>query len=223
MEPISDKEIPFIIYHPFIKCNPIIYQNRNGNIKKIDVFNSRELNKYLNKLENYIDNCKTPLQIFNLINQPYKIYYFYMNSNNLNKKDYNDILKNIWINTEFPNADKNISVNNLLKLFKKSDTKFLMSEEERTFFNSLPDKVKIYRGTHDANNYRALSWTNDYETALWFAKRFHSDGYILQAIVDKKDIIAFFNDRNEHELIIDFTKIKDLKIEKDLPFKKINI
>lgn len=219
IEPIANKETPFIIHHPFIKYNPIIYQTRKGNIKSIDVFSNKELKKYFDRMEQLIDECKTPQQIFNLMTQPYKLYFFYLNSNKLSNNDYNNCLKDIWINTEFPNNDRNISVKKILTLFKKSDSSLMMSKEENEFYNSLPDKVKIYRGTHDSNNYKALSWTTDYETALWFAKRFHTDGYVLEAIIDKKDIIAFFNDRNEHELIIDFTKIKDLKIEKDLTIK----
>ncbi len=95
IEPIANKETPFIIHHPFIKYNPIIYQTRKGNIKSIDVFSNKELKKYFDRMEQLIDECKTPQQIFNLMTQPYKLYFFYLNSNKLSNNDYNNCLKDI--------------------------------------------------------------------------------------------------------------------------------
>ena len=142
-----------------------------------------------------------------------------INKNNIPKKCYNECLRDVWISTEFPNADKNVSVDNSLTLFKNTDKKLLMDKSELLKLKTLSDEVTIYRGTHKRNNYKALSWTDDYNSALWFAKRFDDNGYILQATIKKEDIVAIFNSRNENELIIDFNKIYDLKVEKVLDIK----
>ena len=44
---------------------------------------------------------------------------------------------------------------------------------EVAFLNSLPDTVTVYRGVTKVNHTRqkALSWTVDYQTAVWFANR----------------------------------------------------
>lgn len=151
--------------------------------------------------------------------EPYQLLFFSLNSNNLSEQDYNKALKQIWISTEYPNADKNVSVKESLQLFKKSNPDLIMDQNEKNYLNSLPDEVTIYRGTHTKNNSKALSWTDNYDKAKWFANRFDEDGYILQATINKKDIVAFFNARNEDELIVDFNKIKNLTEEKAISIK----
>lgn len=151
--------------------------------------------------------------------EPYQLLFFSLNSNNLSEQDYNKALKQIWISTEYPNADKNVSVKESLQLFKKSNPDLIMDQNEKNYLNSLPDEVTIYRGTHTQNNSKALSWTANYDKAKWFANRFDEDGYILQATINKKDIVAFFNVRNEDELIVDFNKIKNLTEEKAISIK----
>lgn len=74
------------------------------------------------------------------------------------------------------------------------------------------DMIPIYRGT-SVNNYRGLSWTLEQKKAEWFAKRFpigDSKRYVFDGKIRKKDIIAFFNDRNEKEVVCDYRKIKDI-------------
>ena len=94
-----------------------------------------------------------------------------------------------------------------------------MDAKEKKKFKSLPEEVMIYRGGHKKNNSKALSWTVDYNQALWFAKRFDNNGYVLQATIKKDDIIAYFDERNEKELIVDFNKIYDLKYKKIMDIK----
>ena len=77
------------------------------------------------------------------------------------------------------------------------------------------DMVTIYRGVR-VNNYKGLSWTIDKQRAEWFAKRFGINGekgYVFTGLIKKKDIIAFFDSRNEEEVVCDYRKIKDIQCE----------
>lgn len=77
------------------------------------------------------------------------------------------------------------------------------------------DTVTIYRGVK-VNNYRGLSWTIDKNVAEWFARRFGHNGdkcYIFIGIINKKDILALFNSRNEKEVVCDYRKIKNIQCE----------
>ena len=56
----------------------------------------------------------------------------------------------------------------------------------------------------------ALSWTLDKEKAEWFAHRFGEDGTVYQARIGKEHILAFFNARNESEVIIDPDRLTDI-------------
>jgi hypothetical protein len=47
-----------------------------------------------------------------------------------------------------------------------------------------------------------LSWTLDKNQAKWFANRFEKDGVVLEKRISKKNIVAYFNGRNEEEVIV---------------------
>lgn len=76
----------------------------------------------------------------------------------------------------------------------------------------LPETITIYRGGNSASaSYRnAYSWTLDINVANFFASRRGMDtGYIVQAQVNKADIIdAFLDDRDEQEIIVDPARIE---------------
>lgn len=76
--------------------------------------------------------------------------------------------------------------------------------------NSLPEKVKIYRGLGSKSRRDGISWTLSKEKAEWFATRFKDNGEVLTAEANKSDILAFLNGRNEQEIIINPKKLKML-------------
>ena len=219
-KPVANKEFPFIIYHPFIAQNPAPFKNKDGSLGFIDIFEDKD--KYSELIEqktNYINEAKSFEDILPMVNRPYQLLFFKINKDYISKETYNNCLKEIWYLTEFPNADKNVSVDESLDMFKNADKKSIMTKSELLKLKTLPDEITIYRGTHKRNNSKALSWTDDYQSALWFAKRFDNNGYVLQANIKKDDIIAYFDERNEKELIVDFNKIYNLKTEKIIDIK----
>ena len=80
-----------------------------------------------------------------------------------------------------------------------------MDEEEYAVYQSLEDPVTVYRGvtSYNAKNIKALSWTLDRDTAEWFAHRFGEEGTVYEAQISKEHILAFFNGRNESEVVVD--------------------
>mgnify|MGYP003294189619 FL=1 len=105
-----------------------------------------------------------------------------------------------------------MSKNRLLSLFKKAEPQFLMDKDEYEAFQNLEDTVTVYRGvtSHNAKNIKALSWTLSYDTADWFAHRFGEDGTVYEAQIDREHIYAYFNRRNEHEVIVDPKYLMDI-------------
>ena len=219
--PEYNKEYPFIVYHPFIENNPVPTLDKNGKLKVIDIFNDKDgFKKVQKKIENDINKANNFSKLLYLINKPYRMLFLLENYLLLNSSEFTKHLRNVWIDTEFPNADKNVSINKIIKMFQTANKIDLMDDEELDLYNKLPEEVTIYRGTHDSANSNALSWTLDYDIARWFATRFDNDGYVLKANINKKDIFAFFNSRRENEIVINYKKIKDLTFEKVI---KINI
>ncbi|MBE6152761.1 MAG: hypothetical protein E7166_00845 [Firmicutes bacterium] len=218
--PVAHDKYLFIMYHTFANINPVPMKDDSGDYIYLDIINNEDDFKlFVNKMSDVILNAKDVSSIFSMIIKPYRFYFLKIIEDCLSKEDFNYYLKNIWINTEFPNTDKNVSVDESLNLFKNADKNLIMTKSELLKLNTLPDEITIYRGVHKKNNSKALSWTDDYEQALWFAKRFDNNGYVLQATIKKDDIIAYFDERNEKEIIVDFNKIYNLKTEKVIDIK----
>lgn len=89
-----------------------------------------------------------------------------------------------------------------------------MDEEDRADFEELPDRVKIYRGVteYNQNMVKGLSWTLDRKVAEWFAHRFMSKGHVYAATILKKDILAYYDGRNEQEVVVDFRQLEDIEL-----------
>lgn len=89
------------------------------------------------------------------------------------------------------NRDAEVSHTQLTEMFRHSDPAALMDEAEQAQLAELDDTVTVYRGvtTINSDNLLALSWTLDYETADWFARRFDEDGTVYKAQIDKEHII----------------------------------
>jgi hypothetical protein len=112
------------------------------------------------------------------------------------KKDYWEVIANVWTDTE--NVYENHLAWEQLLFLEFSDSHLMMDEEDAKFFNELPNTITIYRGGVDDKGY---SWTLDKEKAEWFASRFNFDYEVFEKTINKSDAIAYLSDRNESEII----------------------
>lgn len=82
----------------------------------------------------------------------------------------------------------------------------LMSDEEQKVVDDLPETVTIFRG-YCFDNSHGWSWTISREQAEWFANRFAQEcggvPRVATGHVKKIDIIAYFGDRLEKEIVCD--------------------
>jgi len=147
-----------------------------------------------------------------MCNNPYGLTFLKFAMPRLSREDFSKILSDAWIRSENPNSDPNLSTAKLLTMFRAADTAILMDDKERAELAGLDDTVTIYRGltSHNAKNIKAMSWTLNYDTASWFAHRFDEDGTVYEASIDKSNILALFNGRNESEIIVDPKHLMDI-------------
>lgn len=97
----------------------------------------------------------------------------------------------------------------LKKLFltDRQNRELLMSETERTYLESLPESVKIYRGCSLKEKNKkefGISWTLSKKRAEFYTIFYRNgvkDGVLIEKEINKKDIIAYFSDRDEQEII----------------------
>ena len=112
------------------------------------------------------------------------------------KKEYWELISFLWTDTE--NVYENKDYWEQLLFLEFSDSHLMMDEEDTKFFNELPSTITIYRGGVDDKGY---SWTLDKEKAEWFANRFNFDYEVFEKTINKSDVFAYLNDRNESEII----------------------
>lgn len=99
---------------------------------------------------------------------------------------------------------------------KRPNKHFLMTNEEKTFFDSLPQKITIYRGCSKKeikSKKLRYSWTLNKSVAEFFAfeyinlafeKSIYKDKSqydVIERIIDKSEILAYFDRREEDEIL----------------------
>ena len=87
----------------------------------------------------------------------------------------------------------------------KVDRELMLSDKELEVYHNLDNKVTIYRAmtTEELENKDfGVSWTLQKEVAESFlTHRRYNHTEIHSVQVDKTDILAYINGRNEHEII----------------------
>ncbi len=218
---VQDTEYtPLIVKHPFTDSGIVAYRTENCEIVQADITkDSDALDKWRQSIIGHINECKSAHEISFMITKSYSLAFLRYAVPYLSTKELSEMLSDMWVRTEAPNNDPNLGKGKLLTLFKESNPQYLMEKYEYDFFKSLDDTVTVYRGvtSHNTKNIKALSWTLSYDTADWFAHRFGEDGTVYEAKIDREHIYAYFNRRNEDEVIVDpkylfdITEIEDME------------
>ena len=194
---------PLIIQHPFTNTG-FVQVCKDGEPLLIDVTKNKDnLLCWQKQMREQIMKAKDPYALYMMCNMPYGLTFLKFAMPHLSRKDFSEILSDAWIRSENPNNDPNISTKELVSMFKAADIEYLMEASEREELAALDDEVTIYRGvtSYNENHIKAMSWTLDYDTADWFAHRFHEEGTVYEAKINKRHILALFNGRNESEVI----------------------
>jgi len=97
----------------------------------------------------------------------------------------------------------------------------LMNSVDRRFLKKLPETFTVYRGmsiTEFKSKRYGISWSLKKEIAAFFASEYKRnyatykvEKTICELTINKKDVIAFINERKEHEIIY----LKDKKLITD--------
>ena len=113
-------------------------------------------------------------------------------------QEYINVVKDWYTQTEIVYQNLQLWIDTFKSI---KNTKLLMDYDELNYFNNLPEKIVIYRG---GVSKRGISWTLNKDIAEWFANRFRAinkGGQLFEKKVYKNDCIAYFNDREEEEII----------------------
>lgn len=197
----------FVVNHPIIDSQYVLLNKELVNLAEGD-----NLAKYREYLKDYIDSrVKNYLDFILFIKKPYLLAFLRYTEDYLSIEDFSEYLSESWVLVEYSNNDKNYSKSKLLKAFKRADKNILMNEDELESYNKLDDYITVYRGVKPKSSYKALSWTTNKKIAQWFADRFDKNGAVYKAKINKKYIFAYFSRRNEDEIVLDYTKLEDVR------------
>jgi hypothetical protein len=212
--PILETEYsPMIVSHPFTKCGIVTLLNGEEFCQLDITKNSDALKKWQAQISKQIDESRNAHFVYYLLNDSYRLMFLNDIAKYLSIEDFSDLLGDAWVTSDYANLDRNVSKQQLLKLFKSADKSKLMSEDELETFYDFDDEIVVYRGVGsiNKNNIKALSWTTSFGKAKWFSERWGKGGKIYSATIDKENILAFFDRKNEDEVIVDFNKLQNIK------------
>ena len=145
---------------------------------------------------------------------------------NPSDRDFYECFRHVWIHSEGGSLNKSLWLT-MMGSPRPGKEKWLMTKEELSLFESLPETVTIYRGS-TTNKVNGLSWTTDKDKAIWFGNRFNfvnskpplnKECCVTTGQIAKSDIFAVFLARGESEIVCDPKNVKR-KTKEILPPKK---
>ena len=217
---IEPTNIPFCVFHPYLETSTVAVALDKSkpmdshNMKIADILTDKEAYvQWREMTAEKIQNATTIGKLYLMVRKSYRLTFVKYAKEYMSLKDFSTYLSDAWVSSENPNQDVNCSLDMLISWFKQADKKSLMNTEEYKVYDSLPDELRIYRGVTVGREPKGLSWTAELGKAKWFAHRFDRDdkiGYIETAIVKKEDVLAYFNTRDEDELVVN---VRNLEME----------
>ena len=196
---------PIVVQHPIFESG-ISYVNN----KMTDIMTPEGFAAVAKRVEEDIDKIDDVFGCVNILRQSYYLTFLKFAKESLSLTDFSMLLGRFWTEEENPNGDVNVPVSLSARWFKSTDKQALMYDDEYKTYKDLPETFTVYRGVTPGRNPDGMSWTRDLSKADWFSRRF-GDGYVLEGIANKKDVLAFFSRRGEEEVVIEAKKVKNKK------------
>ena len=152
---------PMIVKHPFADTGLTALPDGNGGITMINLMEEDAQNRWRQTMAQSINKANSAYEIYMMITKPYALTFLKFAQPSLSREDMSQILASAWTRSEAPHQDVNVTVNQLLRMFKQADPTCLMEQDEYIQFKALDDTVTVYRGvtTHNAKSVKALSWS----------------------------------------------------------------
>ena len=214
MDVTINKEVGFLVNHPYIGEIATAVKE-DGKLVLKDIRNENDLRDVRKNILDTIDAVTSYQYFMHILRAPYLPAFFKHTKHLLSAFDYSSFLGSMWTIVEFPNVDDNITAPEFVRLFRKAEKALLMDDDELRQYLALPEQITVYRGIRGRGSLKALSWTIDIQQAEWFAQRWGKKGKVYSAKVSREDVLAVFTSRGESELVVDYSKLRDVVLEKE--------
>ncbi|WP_297293905.1 hypothetical protein [uncultured Oscillibacter sp.] len=204
---------PLIISHPFFDTGITCIKGETG-LQMVNIAeNDEDLSLARKMQEQMIDTVETVVSLSMHITKPYKLIFLKYIKQYLSAEDIGTYLALNWSLIENISGDKNITKSQMVSMFRAADKDTLLSDIERQALDGISDCIEIYRGIKRGKHHEILgmSWTTNIEVARKFANRFNKGGTVYKGKIDKKDILAYFDNRSESEVVVDYRGLYEIK------------
>ena len=199
------------VSHPVFDENPMVWMDDDKQFQTADILTDRKgIKKARARWKSIIKSSESVGSIFFVLRKGYWLPFLQAIKQYMDNAEFSGFFGEIWTQVESPNMNARVSLDTLVEWFKEADKSHLMSKDELKAYHELPDELRIYRGIGEKSNPKGLSWTLNKEKAEWFANRYNmlgTKGYVVTAVAQKKDGLAYFTGREEDEVIIDGRKL----------------
>lgn len=167
--PIYDTRVGGVASHPFTNTWITGIYDKDRKLTFVDLRKEDEQAKWREQIKTTIEESDLR-GICLMLNKPYILTFISYIESMLSDEELGMILGTFWTAIENITGDSNVNGMEIVKWFKRADKKSLMNEEELLVYESLPEEVTVYRGvtSYNRKKEKALSWTLDYEKAVWF-------------------------------------------------------
>ena len=206
-----NKEIPFLVSHPFLDYVMTIIPGKNGP-EHVNVLEGDGEKRFREHIVKQLQKKEDVIEILLLLSKAYRFTFLKHIQGDLSADDLGKCLKFIWCGNEYTNIDDIFTKKQLVGLFSRSAKNTLMNKEERLVFDELPERVRIYLGTTSLNikDLKVLSWTLSKERAEWYAGRFKDEVQnVFEAEIPKDGVLAYFS--IDEEIIADPYKLENIQ------------
>jgi hypothetical protein len=124
----------------------------------------------------------------------------------LRDDEYWGLLRQVWITTQMIHQNKRIWTRLLTS--NRPNRHLLMTDAERERLSAMPEVLKVYRGYSHVRGKNGWSWTLDPQKAKFLAKRACArEAFVCSGLCHKADVIAYFGEGTESEIIIPSSKV----------------
>jgi len=142
------------------------------------------------------------VMLFGNFNSLAREYFCCLTLDKIAKKDWSKVFGEVYIMANHGSSfQRLLSDENLVELFTYANRKDLMHKSELNKLNSLPDRFSIYRGFSNEHHKIRFSWSLSKKVAIEFAHRYDKSSIIV-CTAKREDVLAYFNDRKEEEIIV---------------------
>jgi len=199
--------------------HPLVYSMMH--IPQLNARTNQRLRDKQEALDEAWDTGKWHTYVF-LYERPWRLHGFQEVEEELTDVAYWDLLAEIWIDSE--NIRQNVDEWTGLLRSDRGSREAMMSDKDQALLAAMPDQIVVYQG-HTGARDDGWSWTTERNVAVWFAHRFaglERDVPVLtQGVVDKTDVLAYFTNRNESEVLVPHELVRDIT-STNLPKKADN-